>query len=194
MRSDADQRLIDGSRMAASAAISYAGEKQLYWGGKPPAARGGGSAEQTALSTQAPDIWARSPVMVRDHDALVAAIEARVRTAFAWDGTGIDCVRFAAEAVEAQTGEDRFGPLGLTWSSERTARRILKRLGGLEAAVDSVLRPVALAMARRGDVALVAGPTGPALMIIEGDSLVGPGERGQTRLSRTAMTKAWSAD
>lgn len=35
MRSDADQRLIDGSDGGFSR-VSYAGEKQLNWGGKPP--------------------------------------------------------------------------------------------------------------------------------------------------------------
>jgi hypothetical protein len=35
MRSDADQRLIDGSDGGFSR-VSYAGERQLNWGGKPP--------------------------------------------------------------------------------------------------------------------------------------------------------------
>jgi len=35
VRSDADQRLIDGTDGGFSR-VSYAGEKQLNWGGKPP--------------------------------------------------------------------------------------------------------------------------------------------------------------
>jgi hypothetical protein len=132
--------------------------------------------------------------MVRDYDALTGVIEARVRTPFAWDDTGIDCVRFADEAVAAQTGSSPLATLAVGWKSKIGAHRWLKRLGGLEAVVDRVLAPSPCALARRGDVALVAGPEGPALMIVEGDSLVGPGERGQIRLPRAAMLKAWSAD
>lgn len=39
MRSDADQRLIDPAD-AGFKAVSYAGVKTLYWGGKPPGAAG----------------------------------------------------------------------------------------------------------------------------------------------------------
>ena len=39
IRSDADQRLIDPSDGGLSR-VSYAGEKQLYWGGRRPAKAG----------------------------------------------------------------------------------------------------------------------------------------------------------
>lgn len=132
--------------------------------------------------------------MARDYAALTEVIDSGVRTPFAWDDTGIDCVRFADQAVEAQTGASKLAELGLRWKGKAGAYRVLKRLGGLEAAVDKALRPTPCALALRGDVAMVAGRDGPALMIVEGDSLVGPGERGQIRLPRAAMTKAWSAD
>jgi len=133
--------------------------------------------------------------MARDHDALPRFLEANLRTGFAWDDTGLDCVRFAAGAVEAQTGRDPIAGLNLRWRSRRQARDgALKRLGGLEAAVDAVLAPVAAAMAQRGDIALVETETGPALMVVEGETLAGPGLTGLVRLPRSAMTRAWSAD
>lgn len=104
-----------------------------------------------------------------------------------------DCARFAAAIVEAQTGKR---PLkGLRWGSAAGARRVLERLGGMEAALDARLRPVAPALAQRGDVAGVPDHAlGLRLMIVEGVTLVGPGERGLKREPRSAMTHAWSAD
>lgn len=127
--------------------------------------------------------------MTRDLSALAALIEARQAAPFAWGRH--DCVTFAAAAVRAQGGALKIP--GRRWRSEAGAARALARAGGLEAAVDGVLRRVPPAFAARGDVALVDGARGPLLAVVEGQTLVGPGPRGLERLPREAMRAAWSA-
>ena len=115
---------------------------------------------------------------------------------FAWGREANDCVSFALGAVEAMTGRYDLYRAMPDWTSQRGARRALNRLGGLEAAVDGVLTPVPLAMAARGDVALVRfpGQDAEALMIVEGETLVGPGASGARRVRRVMMVRAWSAE
>lgn len=70
---------------------------------------------------------------------------------FAW-GTH-DCVRFAAGAVHAITGQE---PTALQWQGAGDAARLLRRLGTLADAVGQVLPELATpALAQRGDVVLV---------------------------------------
>lgn len=71
---------------------------------------------------------------------------------------------------------------------------MLAEIGGLAAAVDTVLSPIPLAMAARGDVVLVDGAEGPFLMVVEGLTLVGPGPLQLRRLPRAAMVQAWNAE
>jgi hypothetical protein len=128
---------------------------------------------------------------MRDHAAMIAAIAARGRLPFDWDGNC--CVGFSAAIVEAATG--RSIDFGHRWTTAIGATRVLKRLGGMEAAVTAVLRPIAPGVAQRGDVAGVPDPVlGLRLMIVEGVTLVGPGTAGAMREPRAAMTHAWSAD
>lgn len=131
--------------------------------------------------------------MARDHDALIRFIAERERTPYRAGRRHNDCAAYAGGAVSAQTGRN---PLrGLRWSTEAGAARVLKRLGGMNAAVSARLTPVAPASAARGDVAGVADEAfGLRLMIVEGNTLVGPGARGNKRMPRAAMIKAWSAD
>jgi hypothetical protein len=132
-------------------------------------------------------------MIARDPEALIAFLEERQATPFAWGRTANDCVGFALEAVRRQTGR-RLLP-GVHWTTKRGADRVIRRLGGLEAAVDARLPSIAPAMAQRGDVAAVADDRfGVALVIVEGATLVGPGTRGTRRLPRAAMIKAWSID
>lgn len=127
----------------------------------------------------------------RDIDALLAFIASRAGKRFDWRGSR-DCVAFAARAVRAQTGVDPRGDL--RWRSRRAARAIVLAEGGLEAAIDRRLARVAPARAQRGDIAAVRGAEfGIALMVVEGQTLVGPAHRGVERLPRSAMTMAWDA-
>lgn len=129
--------------------------------------------------------------MERDYAALIAAIEAHSARGFRWR-RGRDCVSFAAECVKAQTGQDLLAGVP-GWKSRREAMALADERGGLIWALDQMLRPIAPAMAQRGDIAgLPDDLFGIRLMVVEGDTLVGPGQRGLERLPRSAMAMAWS--
>lgn len=67
-----------------------------------------------------------------------------------------DCASFAAGAVRAITGAD---VLPLRWETPAEAVAVLRRLGGLQAAVRAVLPQLATpALAQRGDVLLIRAP------------------------------------
>lgn len=130
--------------------------------------------------------------MTRDYVALVAAIEARSAKPFRWR-RGRDCVGFSAACVEAQTGRDPLADL-LSWRTRREALAVAEAQGGLESALDARFARVAPALAQRGDIAGLPDPLfGVRLMIIEGETLVGPGSKGLDRVHRSEMTVAWSA-
>ncbi len=131
--------------------------------------------------------------MARDVDALIGFLADRSGMPFRWGRGRNDCVAFSAKAAKVQTGID---PLGdLQWKSRREARALMKRLGGLEKAVDDRLPRIAPAMAMRGDIAGVEDPElGIRLMVVEGATLAGPGARGLERLPRAMMVAAWSID
>lgn len=130
--------------------------------------------------------------IARDYAALLQLIEDRMRAPLAWGKRANDCVSFQLASVLAQTGVDRMGELP-DWSTERGAKRALAKLGGLEAAVDGVLKSVPLALAMRGDVGLIEADGVRSLVTIEGETLIGPGIDGLVRHPRTALLRAWSA-
>lgn len=133
-----------------------------------------------------------SSEIARDYAALLELIEARMRAPLVWGKRENDCVSFQLAAVLAQTGVDRMGELP-DWTTERGAKRVMASLGGLEAAVDGVLNPVPLALAKRGDVGLIEANRVRCLVTIEGDTVIGPGIDGLVRHPRTALLRAWSA-
>jgi hypothetical protein len=128
----------------------------------------------------------------RDYAALFVVIEQRAARPFAWR-RGRDCVSFAAACVKAQTDHNPLAGIP-RWSSRREALAFTRERGGLIEAIDIRFDRVPPALAQRGDIAGLPDPLfGVRLMIVEGDTLVGPGERGLERLPRGAMTIAWSA-
>lgn len=130
--------------------------------------------------------------MKRDIEALLAFIESRHSTPYKWGRRGNDCISFGAYAVKALTGHHWLRKL--TWKDERSALRVLKREGGVEAAIDKRWERIPPSMAQRGDIAGVPDERfGIHPMIVEGETLVGPGGKGNKRLPRRAMTIAWSA-
>lgn len=104
-----------------------------------------------------------------------------------------DCASFAATAIRKQTGRDVRGKV--RWHSAREAAAVIEAEGGLEAAVNRRLTPIAPAMAQRGDIAGVPDDRfGIRLMIVEGRTLVGPGANGLERQPRGVMTLAWTIE
>lgn len=111
---------------------------------------------------------------------------------FAWGSERNDCVSFAAAAVLASTGR-KIDFRGARWHTAIGAARLLKRLGGLEAAIDAELPRVAVPFAQRGDVVAVQGKRGLLLGVVEGDTIAGPGPAHIMRLPRSAALIAWNA-
>lgn len=128
----------------------------------------------------------------RDVAALLAFIESRHAIPHALGRKRNDCVAFVLGAVRAETGRNRDG--GHNWSTLSGAMRVLKRFGSLEAAFDAHFQRIPPAHAMRGDIAGVPDTVfGIHPMIVEGELLVGPGEKGNRRMPRRAMAVAWSA-
>jgi hypothetical protein len=126
-------------------------------------------------------------------EALIAFIDSRQNMPYEWGRDANDCVSFVLGAIEAQTGV-RVAPK-VKWTSERTAIRRIAELGGLEAAFDKHFKRIPPAMARRGDIAGVPDETfGIHPMVVEGETLVGPGDTGNRRLKRKEMTCAWRVE
>lgn len=131
--------------------------------------------------------------MSRDYAALVSAIDSRLHRAFRWQRPR-ECVGFTGLCIEAQTGRDPLADIP-HWRTRREALAVAKAQGGLEAALDARLTRIPPALAQRGDIAgLPDRLLGVRLMVIEGDTLVGPGARGLERLPRSCMVMAWSID
>jgi hypothetical protein len=128
--------------------------------------------------------------MARDALALIAFIDSRQNAPWEW-GTN-DCISYVLGAVEAQTGRKI---LDVKWKSSATALRKLKKYGTLEAALDAHFERIAPAFAKRGDIAGVPDEQfGIHTAIVEGATLVGPGEKGNWRGPRSEMTIAWSVE
>lgn len=98
---------------------------------------------------------------------------------FAW-GTH-DCVTFAADVAEAMLGQDLLAPFRGRWTTEREAARVLLELGGMRAAVCSVLGPPLAShlQARRGDVVMVEQEPGRLMLAVaNGSYWCAPGPHG----------------
>jgi hypothetical protein len=98
--------------------------------------------------------------------ALMAYLRQAAGQRFAWGQN--DCARFAAGAVQAQTGQ----PVALPqWANRREAIALLRQHGSLQAAVDAYLpRRKAPAYAQRGDVVLVRAPAAPHAFLAVADA------------------------
>lgn len=130
---------------------------------------------------------------MRDLLALHAFIDARQNMPYEWGRKGNDCMSFIAGAVKAQIGKDP--ARGLKWKSYASAMSLLKKLGGVEAILDARFKRIPPSLAKRGDIAGVPDPElGIHPMIVEGLTLVSPGDKGNRRAKREAMIFAWSAD
>jgi hypothetical protein len=139
--------------------------------------------------------------MKRDVAALIAFINSRRDRPHKWGSRSNDCASFANGAVKATTGEGALG--GLHWSGKIGALRALKSVGGIEAALDARFERIAPAEAHRGDIAAIPAETMAGLgedeiealglhpMIVEGPTLVSPGERGLRRCKRSLAVAAW---
>lgn len=109
---------------------------------------------------------------------------------FAWGEH--DCCLFAAGAIFAITGHDYAFGLRGTYSTEKEAYHLIKKMGGIKSIVGKALgdeiKPL---MAQRGDLVLIDGEHGDTLGICLGASCVAPGEFGLTYLPFNRAISAW---
>lgn len=107
--------------------------------------------------------------------------------AFEWGSH--DCVTFAAGAVEAITGHKA---TNLTWHTQVGAGKLLAKLGGLSAAVDSVLpRRDNHLTAQRGDVVMVTHGEQSWLAVVDYAGWVAPSQAGLVRGPIDTASIAW---
>lgn len=120
-------------------------------------------------------------------------VNARERE-FAWGD--FDCCRFAAETVDAITGEDFLARLSEKYHDERTAIAYIKKSKGIRAAVTKFLgEPVEKwAMARRGDVCLIPTEIGEGLGICTGPTIAGVDAKGLGFYSLDKALAVWRID
>ncbi|VDC51444.1 DUF6950 family protein [Brevundimonas mediterranea] len=131
--------------------------------------------------------------MSRDSAALIAFLESREAWRFGYDRAPMthDCARAMSDGIKAQTGRAPLDRFASEWTTRRGALRVIRRHGGLAAAVDTVMTRVDLPAAQRGDAGMTRDG---ALVLIEGDTLVGPADIGWQRLPREQLAIAWSAE
>lgn len=122
---------------------------------------------------------------------LAAFIEERRTMPFSWGRN--DCAAFAAAWLRALHGIDVFLRLGIRYGDARAARRYL-RDGGLEVWCERALgAPLAsVALAQRGDLALLPTERGPALTVVAGEYVAGPGRNGLQFEPVSMALAAWS--
>lgn len=101
-----------------------------------------------------------------------------------------DCARFCGGGVEAATGRNPLALFDSEWRTERGARRVLARHGGMANAISSVMTEIPVTMAQRADVGLTA--TGE-LVLFDGVGVVGLDRpRGYVRGPRELAVRAWT--
>lgn len=111
-------------------------------------------------------------------------IAARLKTPFAW-GTN-DCITFAIGWAEIASGR-RYLPK-ILWKTELGAARIIKKRGGLVAALDAHFKRTHPNYAKDGDLAICAG----VVSLFSGPYLVAPGKDGLVFKQRTEAEHAWT--
>lgn len=130
--------------------------------------------------------------MTRDPHALIAFLEAREDWCFGYgpQAKTHDCARFCGAGVQVVAGVNPLERFSSEWSTRRGARRVLRRHGGMAAAVSEVMTPIEPLSAARGDVGLL---TDGQLVLFEGETVVGPSAGvGLQRLPRSAAVQAWT--
>lgn len=122
-------------------------------------------------------------------EVLIGYIEARETTPFTWGKEKQDCCSFANGAVKAMTGFDAMADLP-DYCDAGSADLIL--VTPLEDLLDQRFPRAPLGMAQRGDIGIAELNGLDTLMIVEGQTLVGPGRRGLVRVERAQMRAAWT--
>lgn len=123
---------------------------------------------------------------------LISVIDAADNKPFAWGKQ--DCALFAADCVQAMTGEDFAAPFRGRYDTALGSVRALKMMGyaSLEEYVIAVLgEPINANTAGRGDVVMVDTPEGKALGVVAGIEAAVAGVNGLVLMPRDSWLSAW---
>jgi hypothetical protein len=103
-----------------------------------------------------------------------------------------DCVLFASGWVQEATGEDPLGELRGAWTDMASAVRLLRDLGGLQAAITSKLgEPIPVGLAQRGDLALIEREDERGVGIVIGADVAVLSESGVAFVKLNEAAAAW---
>lgn len=123
--------------------------------------------------------------------SLFAFTKDRLRTPYAWGEN--DCILFAADAVEAMTGEDLAADHRGTYNGPESAARIIGRAGASDLAsfVGLYLPEIPVALAGRGDIGIAEGPHGDFAAVCQGRTYIGPSANGIIHVKRAQIFRAF---
>lgn len=130
--------------------------------------------------------------MNRKHDwqlRLEAFARERARMPFAWGSN--DCALFAADAVEAITGERLCEELR-GHATAKEAMRVLRAVGGVRGVATRALgEPIPVLMAKVGDVVVIEAGKREALAICNGGTAIATGPNGMAAVPMVQARAAW---
>jgi hypothetical protein len=118
-----------------------------------------------------------------------ALLRTRIAAPFEWGVN--DCCLFAADAVQAITGEDLAADLRGAYGSALEAARVLRDVGGIEAAAARAGDEIAPLAATWGDVGLIRLDDRELLAVCTGANWVAPAAGGLAARSLPEAVKAW---
>jgi len=125
-------------------------------------------------------------------EILVAEVHLCMRRPFVWGAH--DCALMAAGIVHAIAGVDHMNDLRGTYHTATGARRVLRRLGGLDAALTARMGAPRgdLNHAMRGDVVVIDTPLGRSAGICLGSESVFPSLTGAVFHPTRVCASVWS--
>lgn len=104
-----------------------------------------------------------------------------------------DCVLFAADCIEAMTGEDLAAEYRGTYSTSQGAAKIVHS-AGVESLGDFLamyLPETPVPFLQRGDIALCDGPEWQFVGVCQGRTCVGPSEKGLIHVNNSQVIRAF---
>lgn len=122
---------------------------------------------------------------------LAAFIDGQRARPFVWGQS--DCCLFVADAITAMTGVDVAKRWRGAYVDEKSARRVMRNYGGVSGIATTALgQPKPSLFGGRGDVVLIDTPTGEALALHLGNSVVAQAANGLEFFDTRAAKVAWT--
>lgn len=135
-------------------------------------------------------VWAAMSRIHHWQSALAALIARRMEVPFEWGKH--DCALWAADAVQAVTGDDPANDLRGTYSTPTQAADIMRSSGGLTSLADSKLGPrIKPTFAQSGDIVLCVVNGREALAVCTGRHIMAQGESGLVAVPMSSAALAW---